>query len=161
MLLPIRLQLHFSRQVIFSSQTKNVMYRDVEASLRRTQKLHISSIAPHTQIQKSRVIDKKLLDTSWRRNFFSMDSFLCSPKSMCDRRLLYFSPEQVFNIVAQVDKYQEFLPWCKESKIVSVSSNGIQMKALLKIGFQAFTEEYLSLVTLTPPSKIEVIHFSK
>jgi coenzyme Q-binding protein COQ10 len=72
-----------------------------------------------------------------------------------------FSPEQVFNIVAQVDKYQEFLPWCKESKILSVSSNGTLMKALLKIGFQVFTEEYISLVTLTWPSKIEALSFSK
>ena len=34
-----------------------------------------------------------------------------------ERRLVKYSPDQIFDVVANIDGYSEFLPWCKESVI--------------------------------------------
>src|SRR3954447_19368631 len=44
------------------------------------------------------------------------------PKAMpthAEKRFLPYSPDQLFELVASVDRYPEFLPWCIASRIRS------------------------------------------
>ncbi len=63
-----------------------------------------------------------------------------------EQRILPYTPEQLFDLVAAVDKYPEFLPWCVGSRINSREGNIIL--ADLVIGFKMFREKFTSRVTL-------------
>ncbi len=63
-----------------------------------------------------------------------------------EQRILPYTPEQLFDLVAAVDKYPEFLPWCVGSRINSRDGNVIL--ADLVIGFKMFREKFTSRVTL-------------
>jgi coenzyme Q-binding protein COQ10 len=71
-----------------------------------------------------------------------------------DWSIFSVSPEKMFKIVADVEKYREFVPYCKGSKIIS--SNGNSMKAELTVGFHSFEEKYVSNVDLDHPNKVKV-----
>ena len=38
--------------------------------------------------------------------------------SQKEEKIVPFSQQQVFNLVADVDKYEDFLPWCNSSKVI-------------------------------------------
>ena len=71
-----------------------------------------------------------------------------------DRKLVGYSPEQLFDLVADVAKYPEFLPWCVGA--VVRSRNETELVADLRIGFGPFHESFTSRVTLERPHKIQV-----
>ena len=52
-----------------------------------------------------------------------------------ETRNLPYSPEQVFDLVADVKRYQEFLPWVAATRIRSDSET--DMVADLVVGFRA------------------------
>jgi coenzyme Q-binding protein COQ10 len=56
----------------------------------------------------------------------------------------------MYTLVANVDDYRLFVPWCTESRFV----NAAQTRADLAVGFMAFTERYTSVVTRVPPSSV-------
>jgi ribosome-associated toxin RatA of RatAB toxin-antitoxin module len=58
--------------------------------------------------------------------------------------------EESFNVVAHVEKYKEFVPWCKDSVVLKRSTN--ELEAELVVGFGMFTERYISQVKVTPPT---------
>ena len=55
-----------------------------------------------------------------------------------------FSIEQLFKLVMDVQSYPEFLPWCKDAKILSDKNN--VMIAELTISFPPFKEKYISQI---------------
>ncbi|MEP3245921.1 MAG: type II toxin-antitoxin system RatA family toxin [Sneathiella sp.] len=63
-----------------------------------------------------------------------------------EQRLLPYTPEQLFELVAAVDKYPEFLPWCIGARVNSRKDDVIL--ADLIIGFKMFREKFTSRVTL-------------
>lgn len=66
-----------------------------------------------------------------------------------------FTPQQIFDVVANVDEYREFLPYCIESKVIHRSPNRI--KAELAVGINALlVERYTSVVHLQEPNQIRV-----
>ena len=71
-----------------------------------------------------------------------------------EKRFLPHTPEHLFDLVADIDKYSEFLPWCVDSQVLS--QEGATLTADLVIGFNMFREKITSLVTLDRPSAIEV-----
>jgi coenzyme Q-binding protein COQ10 len=71
-----------------------------------------------------------------------------------EKKILPYSPQQLFELVADVEKYQEFLPWCVGSRIHWRERN--QLNADVDIGYAMFRETFNSTVTLTPHEKIEV-----
>ncbi|PIN16444.1 Oligoketide cyclase/lipid transport protein [Handroanthus impetiginosus] len=71
-----------------------------------------------------------------------------------ERRLLGYSPEQLFNVVAAVDMYEDFLPWCQRSQIIRRNPDG-SFDAELEIGFKFLVESYISHVELTKPKSIK------
>jgi len=78
--------------------------------------------------------------------------------SHTETRVLPYTPEQLYDLVAAVDRYPEFLPWCKASRILSQSD--IRMVADLIIGYKIFHEKFRSDVTLQRPHEIIVNYVS-
>lgn len=62
-----------------------------------------------------------------------------------------FSPKQLFALVADVEKYPEFLPWCSAARIVSREDN--ILIAELVIYFAPLSQKYTSRVSLFPPQE--------
>ncbi|RWW52585.1 hypothetical protein BHE74_00040985 [Ensete ventricosum] len=71
--------------------------------------------------------------------------------------LIRYSPEQLFDVVAAVDMYEEFLPWCQRSRIIKRNSNG-SFDAELEIGFKFLVESYVSHVETEKPKYIKVLN---
>ena len=71
-----------------------------------------------------------------------------------ETRLLPYSPEQMFDLVADVARYQEFLPWVVGTRVRS--NNETEMIADLLIGFNALREKFTSRVEKERPGRIKV-----
>lgn len=72
-----------------------------------------------------------------------------------DRRWVKFSPEQMYDLVADVPSYSQFLPWCVSTRIVRTISDTV-FHSEMEVGFKHLRESYRSEVKLTPHSMIEV-----
>jgi coenzyme Q-binding protein COQ10 len=71
-----------------------------------------------------------------------------------ERRALPYSSVQMYNLVADVRRYGEFLPWVAAVRIRS--DNETEMLADLVVGFKSLRESFTSRVIRHPHSKIEV-----
>ena len=71
-----------------------------------------------------------------------------------EKRLLPYTAEQLFDLVADVGRYQEFLPWVAATRIREDSDTG--MVADLVVGFGAFKETFTSKVHKQRPHEIEI-----
>lgn len=67
-------------------------------------------------------------------------------QSSNQKKILSNSAKEVFDLVMDIENYPHFLPWCKQSKIISKISDS-ELTADLVIGFKGFVEKYRSLVT--------------
>ena len=67
---------------------------------------------------------------------------------------LPYTPEQLFELVADVARYDEFLPWVVAVRIRSSSET--ETVADLVVGFNAFKERFTSRVKKVRPTQIEV-----
>jgi coenzyme Q-binding protein COQ10 len=65
-----------------------------------------------------------------------------------ERRVLPYTQRQLYDLVSDVERYPEFLPWCVAARIRERSERLIV--ADLAIGFRIFRERFTSRVTLTP-----------
>jgi coenzyme Q-binding protein COQ10 len=75
------------------------------------------------------------------------------PRHKETRRLPY-TPEQMFDLVADVGRYGEFLPWVAAVRVKSDSPT--EMVADLVVGFKALKERFTSRVTKERPRRIHV-----
>ena len=71
-----------------------------------------------------------------------------------ETKTLPFSPQQMFDMVADVERYPEFLPWCVATRIRTSSDD--EMVADMAIGFKMFREQFTSHVHLNNPNRIDV-----
>ncbi len=71
-----------------------------------------------------------------------------------ETRHLPYSPEQLFELVADVPRYQEFLPWVAAVRVRSDSE--AEMVADLVVGFKGLRENFTSLVHKKRPESIRV-----
>ncbi|KAL3617922.1 hypothetical protein CASFOL_038243 [Castilleja foliolosa] len=71
-----------------------------------------------------------------------------------ERRVLGYSPEQLFDVVAAVDLYEDFVPWCQRSQVICKNADGT-FDAELEIGFKFLVESYVSHVELKKPKSIK------
>ena len=67
---------------------------------------------------------------------------------------LPYTPEQLFELVADVARYDEFLPWVVAVRVRSSSET--ETIADLVVGFNAFKERFTSRVTKERPGRILV-----
>jgi ribosome-associated toxin RatA of RatAB toxin-antitoxin module len=71
-----------------------------------------------------------------------------------ETRTLPFSPHELYSVVADVDSYSEFVPWCTSSNVVKRIGQD-HLVAELGVGFQVLSEKYTSLITLEPHRSIK------
>ena len=71
-------------------------------------------------------------------------------------RRLPWSAEQMYDLVADVGRYGEFLPWVVATRVRSNSDS--EMIADMLVGFNALREKFTSRVLKQRPARIEVIY---
>lgn len=73
-----------------------------------------------------------------------------------ETRRLPFSCEQMFDLVADVGRYAEFLPWVIATRVRSDSDT--EMVADMLVGFKAIREKFTSRVAKSRPDRLEVFY---
>ncbi|WP_108790631.1 SRPBCC family protein [Erythrobacter sp. Alg231-14] len=71
-----------------------------------------------------------------------------------ETRRLPYSAEQMFDLVADVKRYNQFLPWVIATRVRSDSDS--EMVADMVVGFKSLRESFTSRVAKTRPSEIAV-----
>jgi coenzyme Q-binding protein COQ10 len=66
-----------------------------------------------------------------------------------ERKVVAFAPRQLFDLVADVARYPEFLPWCTAARVRRRESSTVEVDELA-IGFGPIHEKFVSRVVLTP-----------
>lgn len=64
--------------------------------------------------------------------------------------ILPYSPAQMFALVTDIEKYPEFLPWCRAARIISHDENSFVGELIIHFGH--LTERYTSRVTAVAPA---------
>jgi coenzyme Q-binding protein COQ10 len=73
-----------------------------------------------------------------------------------ESRTVPYSAEQMFELVADVARYKEFLPWVIATRVRSDSET--EMVADMVVGFKSFRESFTSRVTKRRPEMIDVVY---
>jgi coenzyme Q-binding protein COQ10 len=72
-----------------------------------------------------------------------------------ERRVLPFTPAQMYDLVADIEKYPLFLPWCSGARVRERRDNLVV--ADLMISFKIYRERFTSKVTLHAPDRIDTV----
>lgn len=75
-----------------------------------------------------------------------------------ETRILPYTPSQLFDLVIEIERYPEFLPWCRRTRVRERSDGKIVSD--MEIGYKLFSETFTSLVTVKRPRKIMVEYVS-
>ncbi|XP_069809237.1 coenzyme Q-binding protein COQ10 homolog B, mitochondrial-like [Dendropsophus ebraccatus] len=91
------------------------------------------------------------------RSFLNLTAPILGSKRMdyTESKVLGYSVEQMFDIVANVEDYKMFVPWCKSSKVLS-RRNGVT-RAELEVGFPPIVERYTSEIFIKPNHQIRAV----
>ena len=71
-----------------------------------------------------------------------------------ERKIVAYSAEQMFDLVADVGRYPEFLPWCVDARVRQRTEH--LLVADMTIGFGPFRETFTSRVELERTRSIKV-----
>ena len=71
-----------------------------------------------------------------------------------ERRFLPYAPDRLYELVAEVEDYPAFLPWCIALRVVDRSDSALRAEMI--VGFGMLRESFTSEVSLTPKSRIDV-----
>lgn len=71
-----------------------------------------------------------------------------------EKKVVPYRPEQLFDLVADVGKYPQFLPWCVGARVRTRTET--ELVADLTIGFGPFRETFTSRVALDRPRRVHV-----
>jgi coenzyme Q-binding protein COQ10 len=63
-----------------------------------------------------------------------------------ERKIVPFAPQQIFDLVADVQRYPEFLPWCTAARVRKKEGPNVEISELA-IGFGPLHEKFVSRVT--------------
>lgn len=71
-----------------------------------------------------------------------------------DRRVVPHSAERMFGLVADVERYPEFLPWCAALRVLArhATAAGESLEAEMLIAYRGLRERFTSRVMLRPQS---------
>lgn len=72
-----------------------------------------------------------------------------------EKRVLPHSPEQMFDLVADIETYPQFLPWCLSARVDTHEDE--EISAEMAIGFKMFRENFITKVTMDKPRRIDVV----
>lgn len=68
-----------------------------------------------------------------------------------EKRVLPYQPRQLYDLVADVERYPEFLPWCVAARVREREAGVVV--ADMVIGFKMFRERFTTRVTLDSAGK--------
>ena len=71
-----------------------------------------------------------------------------------EKRYLPYAPADLYGLVADIEKYPEFLPWCLALRVRN--RDGDTLSSDMVIGFKMFRESFTTQVTLNPTHRIDV-----
>lgn len=71
-----------------------------------------------------------------------------------ETRLLPYTPAQLYALVADIEKYPEFLPWCMGARILARRPDEVEAELLIGLGM--LRERYSSRVRFMPQTRIDV-----
>ncbi|XP_056144473.1 coenzyme Q-binding protein COQ10 homolog, mitochondrial [Lampris incognitus] len=94
--------------------------------------------------------------TTSNRSFINLAAPISARRmEYSESRMLGYTPEQMYSVVASVDQYQHFVPWCKKSRIMRARNGNVL--AELEIGFPPIVERYTSEVTVIPNHQVRAV----
>ena len=70
--------------------------------------------------------------------------------SHSEHQIMPYTTQQLFDLVVDIERYPEFLPWCRAARILE--RNGDEFLGELVISFHHLSENYTSRVTAQRPS---------
>lgn len=70
-----------------------------------------------------------------------------------EKKTVPFSPSELYQVVANVDEYHQFVPWCTNSRVIQRLDNNLVI-ADLSVGFRFLNEKYTSVITLDPDRSV-------
>ncbi|CAI8036009.1 Coenzyme Q-binding protein COQ10 homolog A, mitochondrial [Geodia barretti] len=76
-------------------------------------------------------------------------------REFSEERILGYSPEGVYDVVADLNRYKEFLPWCQESRYIREGPE--RSYGQLSIGIPPLLERYTAMVLHSRPTAIRTI----
>lgn len=109
---------------------------------------------------------QKVRRVSTFRSFHPRHSFISLPgnetMSLSETRILPYKITSLYSIIADVDSYSSFLPYCQESKVTEWSAkddNGKRWpaKADLRVGWGGYEEIFTSKIFCIPNSVVEAL----
>src|SRR3954463_8416913 len=68
--------------------------------------------------------------------------------------LIWYSPEEMFQLVTEVDRYPEFLPWCDRAVVLERDDHG--MKAQVGIAFGGIRQTFTTRNTHIPGREVKM-----
>lgn len=75
-----------------------------------------------------------------------------------ERLVVPYTQDQIFDLIADVERYPEFLPWCVAARIRQRPAPNV-LVADLVIGYKVFRERFTSHVQLNRPTRIDVKYY--
>lgn len=66
--------------------------------------------------------------------------------------LIWYSPQEMFNLVTDVDQYAQFLPWCDQARVVEEDEAG--MLAEIGISFAGVSQTFTTKNTHIVPCQV-------
>jgi len=73
-----------------------------------------------------------------------------------ERKLISQPINILYEVVSDVDNYQQFVPWCKQSAVI-IRKDKKHITAELDVGFSLFSEKYSSEIELNEPYSVVAI----
>ncbi|XP_037951636.1 coenzyme Q-binding protein COQ10, mitochondrial [Teleopsis dalmanni] len=104
----------------------------------------------------------KLSIASWHvnsnskaRNIFNISNLTNKNREYVKKELIGYSMQEMYEVVADVTNYYNFVPYVKKSHVHSQQQNGF--RADLIVGFPPLNEAYTSTVSLMPHSLVKSV----
>mmetsp|Transcript_8183 Transcript_8183/g.16518 ORF Transcript_8183/g.16518 Transcript_8183/m.16518 type:complete len:221 (-) Transcript_8183:1001-1663(-) len=92
-------------------------------------------------------------------------------RSHWEKRLVRFTPQELYSVVVDVNEYHRFVPWCRRSRVLTKGDRLVAAAAArtavaadgekvffgeLTVGFQVFSETYTSEIRAVPSRSVKV-----
>lgn len=89
---------------------------------------------------------------SWR--IYNLPNKSYCMKKLIKSVLIWYTPEEMFRLVTDVDQYKHFLPWCNHSKVLAF--NGNEMDAEVGIGMAGVKQVFVTHNTHTANREVQM-----